>query len=59
MNVKEIKSIAKNFGINPGKLKKAELIQAIQSAEHNQPCFGTTDGNCNQEACLWRQDCLK
>lgn len=59
MNVKEIKAMAKGLGIIPGKLKKAELIQAIQVAESNQPCFGLDKGTCKQKACLWRDDCLK
>ena len=40
-------------------MKKAELIQAIQKAENNIPCFGTANGDCDQDKCLWRSDCLK
>lgn len=59
MNLKEIKGIAKKFGIAPRSMKKAELIQTIQKAENNIPCFGTANGNCDQDKCLWRSDCLK
>ena len=60
MNVKEIRSIAKNMGIKPGKLRKAELIRLIQKTEGNISCFGTERvKNCGEENCLWREDCLK
>ena len=58
MTVKEIKEIAKDAGVSAGKMKKAELIQAIQSSEGNFPCFGTANGNCDQMDCRWRGDCL-
>lgn len=58
MLVKEIKEIAKAMGIIPGKMKKALLIQTIQKAEGNTPCFGTSDGSCDQMDCRWRTDCL-
>lgn len=59
MNVKEIKAMAKGLGIIPGKLKKAELIQAIQVAENNEPCFGKNGAACKEEKCLWHSDCVK
>lgn len=59
MNLKEVKAIAKDLGIAPKSLKKGELIQAIQKAENNTPCFGTSNTSCDQEKCLWRKDCLK
>lgn len=37
---------------------KAELIQEIQAAEGNFPCFGTAEDFCDQYECLWREDCL-
>ncbi len=59
MTVKEIKTRAEGMGINPGKMKKVELIQTIQKVEGNTPCFGTNGKNCGQDNCLWRDDCLK
>lgn len=58
MKVEEIKDIAKNHGIKSGKMKKGELVRAIQAAEGNFPCFelGQKDA-CGQEECLWRADC--
>jgi hypothetical protein len=35
------------------------LIQSIQHIEGNAECFGTADGNCDREDCLWREYCLK
>jgi hypothetical protein len=58
MTVKEIRMIAKNMNINPGKMKKAELIKTIQIQENNTPCFQTAAGACNQTGCCWRSDCL-
>lgn len=59
MNLKEVKAMARNLGVAPKNLKKAELIQAIQKAENNNPCFGISGETCGQDQCLWRKDCLK
>jgi hypothetical protein len=60
MNVKQIREIAKTKGLNPGTMKKENLIRAIQRAEGNFECFGAaTSGECDQTNCLWRTDCLK
>lgn len=58
MTVKEIKSIARKMGLEAGKMKKADLILSIQTAEGNTPCFQTGEANsCGQDNCLWRADC--
>lgn len=58
MKLEEIKEIAKQHNIKVGKLKKAELIRAIQLAEGNDACFDNgRSGECGQSACLWREDC--
>lgn len=60
MKIGEIKVIAQKRGVNPDRMKKAELIRAIQRAEGNFDCFGTaSSGECNQHDCLWREDCLR
>ena len=58
MKLEEIKEIAKQHNIKIGKLKKAELVQAIQLVEGNEVCFesGKAD-ECGQAECLWRADC--
>lgn len=59
MLMQQVRVMARDMGIKPGKLTKAALIQTIQSTEGNYACFGTAnDGQCDQMACLWREDCL-
>jgi len=59
MNMQQIKEIAKEHGVKPGSLKKMELIQAVQSAEGNEACFGTGMAEqCGQDDCLWKEDCI-
>jgi len=58
MNMQDVRKVAKEMGIKTGKLKKADIIRAIQSGEGNFPCFGTAKDFCDQEKCLWRPDCL-
>ena len=58
MKLDEIKAIAKEKGIKPGRMKKAELVRAIQDAERNNICFETGQADsCGQDTCLWREDC--
>ena len=58
MKLEEIKEIAKQHNIKAGKMKKAELVRAIQDAEGNELCFETgTADSCGQDACLWREAC--
>ena len=59
MKVLEIKKKAEGLGINPGKMKKVELIHAIQQAEGNEPCYGKSNGQCSESACCFIADCLK
>ena len=60
MKLDEIKDKAKGLGIICGKIKKDELIKEIQRKEGNFDCFGMAVSNeCDQEACCWREDCLK
>ncbi|OGU15356.1 MAG: SAP domain-containing protein [Geobacteraceae bacterium GWC2_53_11] len=58
MKLEEIKEIAKQHDIKAGKMKKAELVRAIQAAEQNDACFDTGKASeCGQAECLWRSDC--
>jgi len=59
LSMNEIKDKAKNLGINPGTMKKTELIRAIQRSEGNNTCYGTTNGTCQWTECCFRSDCLK
>jgi hypothetical protein len=55
----EIKKKARGLGISPGKMKKADLIHAIQEAEGCTPCFGWSNGECTNTDCCFMKDCLK
>lgn len=58
MKIDEVRTIARQQNIKPGKLPKAELIRTIQRAEGNFDCFDTNSSKtCGQEECLWREDC--
>jgi hypothetical protein len=59
MSMNDIKDKAKNHGIDGSKMKKVELIHALQKAEGFSACYGTTNGMCPQMECCWRWDCLK
>ena len=58
MKLDEIREIAKQHQIKTVRMKKAELIRAIQQAEGNEQCFDSGKAaTCGQEMCLWREDC--
>ncbi|MDD2735319.1 MAG: SAP domain-containing protein [Desulfuromonadaceae bacterium] len=58
MKLEEIKEIAKKHDIKAGKMKKADLVRAVQLAEGSTACFETGQATaCGQEGCLWRADC--
>jgi len=58
MNMTEIRKIAGQHNIKPGRLPKSVLIRSIQKAEGFFDCFDTNNSyQCGQEQCLWRQDC--
>lgn len=58
MTMAQLKAKAKKLGVYPGKMKKTELIHAIQRAEGYNTCFGYANGYCPQENCCFRDDCL-
>lgn len=58
-NMKEIREMARQLGIRSARMRKAELVRAIQRAEGNFDCYGTaTEEECSQGNCLWREDCF-
>ncbi len=59
MKIQDIRTIASKMGIKAGKLKKVDLIRAIQKAEGNCPCYAAAGHECDQINCLWREDCMK
>ena len=59
MVMQEIRDIARDCGIKPGKMSKVTLVRTIQESEGNTVCFATTNSSeCEQHGCLWRNDCL-
>ena len=59
MKIQKVRSIAKTKEVNSSRMSKGEIIRAVQEAEGNFPCFGTAqDGFCDQQACMWKEDCL-
>jgi len=59
MNIQEIRAIAKSHKIDFTGMEKKEIIHSLQRDEGNFDCYGKAyDGVCDQEACLWREDCL-
>ena len=59
MNLNEVRSLAKEYGIRTSRLSKEQLIKAIQVEEGNFDCFATAvNGYCDQTGCKWREDCL-
>jgi len=61
MNVQEIREKAAVFGVQgAARMRKAELVRSIQTAEGNAPCFGAEwRYNCGEIDCCWRDDCMK
>jgi Rho termination factor, N-terminal domain len=58
MKLDEIKKIAEQYGIKPGKMKKADLVREIQKLEGNNSCYDTGQSeSCGQAQCSWRVDC--
>lgn len=57
MTLKDIREKAKTLGVkNYTKMKKGDLIRAIQTAEGNSPCFEQIT-DCRQFDCCWMGDC--
>ncbi len=60
MKFNDIRKMAKSMHINTYRMKKADIIHAIQRRENNIECYGTDRVRiCNEHACMWREDCLK
>lgn len=57
--MQEIRERAKDFGIKSVRMSKLNLIREIQLSEGNFSCFASaTNSECDQTACLWREDCF-
>ena len=58
MRLSEIKAKAKALGVDSGKLKKADLIRAIQRAEGYPDCYGSRTSGCPYTDCCFVTDCM-
>ncbi len=59
MKLQEIKELARQRGVAPGKMNKPDSIRAIQKAEGNISCYNTSKAKeCGQTNCLWREGCV-
>ena len=57
MLLKDIKVKARELGVkNYSRMKKDELIRAVQETEGNSPCYQNIY-DCGESDCLWRPDC--
>ena len=57
-SLQQIQKMARQKGLsNINRMKKAELIRAVQTAEGNSPCYQRIS-DCGQMDCLFRGDCL-
>lgn len=61
MTIYDIRKKAGDMGIRRfTRMRKPDLIRAIQMAEGNIPCFGTERCDyCRELSCLWRADCVE
>jgi hypothetical protein len=60
MNMQDIRAIAQEQGIRPGRTTKVDLVRRIQRSEGNFDCFATAaEQDCDQSGCLWRADCFR
>ncbi|MBC8318784.1 MAG: SAP domain-containing protein [Desulfobulbaceae bacterium] len=59
MKMTDVKKKATSVGIKSGKMKKTDLIRAIQLKEGNPTCFQTGITPCDQSTCCWRADCVQ
>jgi hypothetical protein len=58
MKIEEIRGIAKQKNVKTVKMKKGEIVRAIQEAEGNPMCFDSSKAaECGQANCLWLEDC--
>lgn len=58
MDITKIRQRAESIGIDPGKMKMAELVHSIQIAEGCSPCFGESAVECSNTDCCFMPDCL-
>lgn len=58
MRMSEVRAKAKALGIEPGRMRKTELVWAIQKAEGFPACFAPGKTDCPYTDCCFRSDCV-
>lgn len=59
MKLQDIRTIARQLHVKANGQSKTDLIRTIQQQEGNFDCYGSaSNGECDQPACLWRDDCF-
>jgi hypothetical protein len=58
MQMEDIRRRARIMGIEIRRMKKGEIIRAIQLKEGCKPCFGTVKYECDELGCCFRSECL-
>ena len=57
MTLKDIRVKARELQVkNYSRMRKDDLIRAIQEKEGNAPCYQNIN-DCGESHCLWRPDC--
>ena len=57
MTLKDIRVKARELRVkNYSRMRKDDLIRAIQEKEGNAPCYQNIN-DCGESDCLWRPDC--
>ena len=59
MRMIDIRAKAKAIGVDPAKMKKGDLVRAIQKAEGVTECFGSGTEDCLYMDCCFRSDCME
>ncbi len=59
MTMSELKDKARRLGMKTGKMRKTDLVHAMQEAEGFTPCYGIPNGFCPQMECCFRDDCYR
>ncbi len=61
MNLQQIRTKAAALGVGGiSRMRKRELVHAIQVREGNSPCYGADwRFDCQQFDCCWREDCQR
>ena len=59
MKMPELRTIAKNLGINSFGKSKVALVREIQRRQGHFDCFGTVIDYCDQQDCCFRAACFE